>query len=384
MGQQDETSLEKPKLTVEDQAIESQLKIADGNRAELQKALDDAPEEHRQAIRFLVGNMVPQDLRSVSAEFLLEDVRLAYEAREASPWKDQVSESLFFNNVLPFANVSEKREKWRAKLREICLPIIKDCSTTEEAALAINKQLFKTIKVKYSTKRKRADQSPSESMEQGRASCTGLTILYVDACRSVNVPARLVGIPSWTTKRGNHTWAEVWANNDWHFAGAAEPDPKGLDRGWFVKDASMADASKRMNSIYAVSFARSETTFPMVWARGWRNSIHAINVTERYTRDQSKETPRQTDLVTARIRVWNLGKSSRIATPIEIRQPEEQTVLGQGRSTGNEADMNDLFEVNLAPNGTYEAILGTGDDQQTLQFKTNAEATQLIEIELTQ
>ena len=38
--------------------------------------------------------------------------------------------------------------------------------------------------------RKRNNQSPQESIEQGKATCTGLSIILVDACRAVGIPAR--------------------------------------------------------------------------------------------------------------------------------------------------------------------------------------------------
>ena len=57
----------------------------------------------------------------------------------------------------------------------------------------------------------------------------------------------------WTNGRGNHTWVEIW-DGDWHFVGAAEPDPNGLDRGWFAHDASLAVKDDREHAIYASSF----------------------------------------------------------------------------------------------------------------------------------
>ena len=81
---------------------------------------------------------------------------------------------------------------------------------------------FGQLSVKYSTARKRANQSPKESIEQGLASCTGLSILLADACRSVGVPARLAGIPSWKNKNGNHTWVESVGRWVAIYKGAAE------------------------------------------------------------------------------------------------------------------------------------------------------------------
>ena len=91
-------------------------------------------------------------------------------------------------------------------------------------------------------------------METGLASCTGLSILLVDACRALGIPARIVGCPLWVNKRGNHTWVEVWDEGVWKFTGAAEYDSKGLNRGWFAGTASTCDSTKPVHCIYASSF----------------------------------------------------------------------------------------------------------------------------------
>ena len=363
--------------------LEDRLKLAEGNRVEIEKALREAPEEHQKAIRFLIRNMRRADLQTLTADFILEDVRLAYEARASYPWASQVPESVFINDVLPFANLDEKREEWRAKLAEICKPIVKDCTTTEQAAQAINQHLFKIVKVKYSRKRKKAKQSPSESIEQGLASCTGLAILLVDACRSVGVPARVVSVLSWTNRRGNHTWVEIWSESGWHFTGAAEYDPAGLNRGWFNGAAALADKTNRTHSIYAVSFARTDETLPFVRSKDSENAVYAVNVTDRYTKNNDKKVKVDKDQVIVRIRVWNPGKTNRVEMPVQVRLASDDSSIGKGKSTGDQADMNNMFEVTLKQNTDYEIRLGQGDQIQTHKITTDATETQLVEIELT-
>ena len=209
--------------------------------------------------------------------------------------------------------------------------------------------------------------------------------MLIDACRSVNVPARLVGIPSWTDKRGNHTWVEIWSDGDWHFTGAAEYNADGLDRAWFTKSASLADKSSKQHSIYATSFAKTKTTFPG-WSLDWRNPVFAINVTDRYTANKKLDEPKtkaNKDDIVVRVRVWNADKTARVVVPIEVRLAEDQSSLGKGKSTGNEADMNDMFETTLKQNTKYEIRLGAGDTIKTHQFTTNKSKTQLVEIEMT-
>ena len=377
---------------VQSNPLETRYELAGKNRTEIEQAVKQAPKEHRTAVEFLIQNMRQKDLQSLSAEFLLDNVRVAYEARAAAPWASQVSDDLFFKDILPYANVDEKRENWRGKLREICWPIVKDCKTTGEAAQELNKQLFKKVKVKYSTKRKKANQSPSESMDSGLASCTGLSILLVDACRSVHVPARLVGIPRWSNKNGNHTWVEVWDNGDWHFTGAAEYNKDGLDRAWFQRDASLADKTKRMNSIYAISFTRTDTVFPIVWSVGRDNASYAINVTDRYAPPKSDSPKADPNKVQVRIRVWNTAKSERVATSVTVvsakqndqqndQSTKDQTKLS-GTSPSNTADMNDMLEFELQRGMKYELQIKNEDNVQK-QVITAADAkSQLVEVRL--
>ena len=191
-------------------------------------------------------------------------------------------EDIFLDNVLAYANVNESRDPWRKEFYDLCMPLIKDCKTPGAAAALLNRSVFPKLKVGYSTQRKKPHQSPRESIEQGKASCTGLSIILSDACRSVAIPARLVGTPLWSNNSGNHTWVEVW-DNGWHFTGACEPDPKGLDRGWFVGNAAQAKKDSAIHAIYAASFRKTPLSFPMVWSPG-RKDVYAENVTDHYNR----------------------------------------------------------------------------------------------------
>lgn len=368
--------------------IDTRLELAGKNQAELEQALKLAPKDQRAAVEFLILNMGKKDLQTLSADFLLDNVRVAFEARAAAPWASQVSDELFLNDILPYANVDEKRENWRAKLRKICWPIVKDCKTTGEAAQELNKQLFKKVKVKYSTKRKKANQSPSESMDSGLASCTGLSILLADACRSVHVPARLTGIPKWSNKNGNHTWVEVWDEGDWHFTGAAEYNADGLDRAWFKRDASLADKSKRINSIYSISFTPTETVFPIAWSADRGNRIYAVNVTDRYA-PPSKEIPKaDSGKIQVRIRVWNSDRTERVATtvtvvPTKTGKSSDSTVKLSGTSPSNTADMNDMLEFELKRGTEYQLEVENGKLLKQAQlFTTDDDVNQLIEVEL--
>jgi hypothetical protein len=211
----------------------------------------------------LLTNIPERDLKSLTGEFILSDINLAYEARAKYPWAAAIPKEIFFNEVLPYANLNEKRDDWRGDFMKRFGPVVADCKTAGEAAQLLNRKVFKELKVSYhATKRLKPDQSPSESMDIHFASCSGLSFILVDACRAVGIPARIAGTALWSDKSGNHTWVEVW-DGQWRFIGAAEPGE--FNKTWFAENAAKADDSAVEQRIHAVSFRHTDEPFLMVW-----------------------------------------------------------------------------------------------------------------------
>ena len=256
------------------------LGAAEKNQGELIKAIVKCPAAHREAMAFLLVNMPPDDLTSLKADFLLDNVDYAYRARQAVPWGKALPDELFFNYVLPYANLNERRDNWRKDFFDRFRSVVKDCKTPGEAALALNKAVFPTLNVRYHpTKRPKPDQSPYESTTAHYASCTGLSIMLADACRALCVPTRTVGT-QWTKVGGNHTWVEVW-DRQWNFVGAAEPAK--LNHTWFFANASQADPTLLIHRIYAASYAQTGKYYPLVWLP-YDEDVPGTDVTAFYTR----------------------------------------------------------------------------------------------------
>lgn len=263
------------------QGFADQLKLAGDKASTWTSAIEKAPADHRVAVAFIVSNMPESDLKSLSADFILKNVQIAYDARYATPWAESVPLELFFDQVLPYASINERRDDWRSDFQNRFLPMVRQLKSADEALQKLNIEVFKAFNVKYhATKRPKPDQSPYESIEAGFASCTGLSILLIDACRAVGIPARFVGTPSWTTVRGNHSWVEVFTDQ-WRFVGACEPSR--LDETWFLDNASKANEENPMNRIYATSFRKTGQHFPLVWNRELK-SVNGLDVTRWYTR----------------------------------------------------------------------------------------------------
>ena len=319
-------------------------------RIDASEALRAAPAPQRRGLEFILENMPRRDREGLSTEFLLENVALAYEALDQAPWGKTIPEDIFLNEILPYAALSERRDDWRKTLREKCLPLVKDSKTPSEAAHRLNQTLFDLVKVRYSTQRKKPDQSPLESMELGLASCSGLAILLVDACRSVGIPARLAGTPNWIDHAGNHTWVEIW-DQGWRFAGAAEPSPEGLDHAWFVPMAAQALKDVPEHAIYAASFKKTGLAFPLNWVKG-ENPVSAVNVTDRY---RAAAAPAALDRTRLLVDVRERG--TRVAARVLVDDAGPPPLRLEGTAKDGRSDTNDILAFELPRERTYDLTI---------------------------
>ena len=326
------------------------IERAGDNKAELSKALKTVPDGQRRGLEFLISYMPEKDLRSLKAQFLLENVALAYKARSTFPWAKKVPEAIFFNDILPYAVLNERRDNWRQDFYDRFSKHVKEAKTMEEAIIAVNAAARDELKVDYSTKRKKADQSPYESMDTHMASCTGLSILLNDAFRAVGIPSRVAGIPAWTTKPGNHNWVEVWtpSNKQWQFT-EYYPDKKGLNHGWLVSDAAQANPKSLIHSVYATSWKPNHSHFPMVWNFDDK-SVNAVNVSNFYIKLGGADKVGSNNLCELRIDFTRNAK--RISVPVKLQQAD--ILLHSGTTPSATRDMNQFLTHKVKPGQLYQ------------------------------
>ena len=341
--------------------------IASSERGdELKAALESVDKSQRKDMAYLIINMPDFDRNGIDLELLKENVEYANIAREQFAWAQQLPEEVYLCDVLPYAVVDEVRDSWRKELYAIFAPEVEGCATMYDAICAVNANIPRLTGVDYNTLREKTNQSPSESMRQGMASCTGLSILLVDAYRAVGIPARFVGTASWHDNRGNHSWTEVWLDGEWRVTEYYFPSQ--LDHLWFMPDASKAKADDRTYAIYATRFAGGDDWFPMVWANGEEGAsvdelpqwVGAENVTEHYIDLAYEQYTRHLEAGThtfLRIAGYKeQGKTEqsgdRVAMGVDIFRGTEQ--MGGGLTAGELRDMNDFFSVLLPKNTEYE------------------------------
>lgn len=332
--------------------LQKTIKNAGENAKELKKALHTVSKEQKEGMAYLISYMPKRDAMSLTANFLIENVKLAYQARKKYSWCKQLPDSIFFNEVLPYANFNETRENWRADFIQRFAPYVEKCNTVEQAIDSINKNINKIVGVEYNTKREKADQSPFESMKQHMASCSGLSIILTDAFRSVGIPSRIAGTPMWTNMKGNHNWSEVWIKGKWFFT---EFYPDKLNHSWFLSDAGKANPQKKEHWIYAASWKPTGTHFPLVWDEKIKY-IPAKNVTSRYVALYQKQLANQNLndnelIVNVVLFKSNLDGSQRIATEITVSKDGKKVNWGYTPSPVD--DLNKFLKFKLQKNTDY-------------------------------
>ncbi|MCP5537400.1 MAG: hypothetical protein H7A51_14355 [Akkermansiaceae bacterium] len=344
----------------------------------LQAYVGNLEGEQREAGEFLLKYMPKQDRGTLSLELFRENLEQAYIAREQYPWAKALPKELFFNDVLPYALIDETRDPWRKRLRELYEPKVKDCKDIREVSEVIGGQIVKLTGVNYDTKREKACQSPAESLRQGMASCTGLSILMADSLRACGVPARLAGIPLWGTLEGNHTWIEIHDGTGWNMSDYGSV-PKEWNKGWAIERCAYSDPARPIHGIFATSYRSTKLMYPLIW--DWKvpasagrvgndqlyaqqrdqdgkltelkwvfqkTPVYAVDRTEKYiAMAGGRKIPIPKGQACVTVRAFVKGTDARVDVP--VRASRDGKRIFEGRTATSTQDLNDYIRIICPP-----------------------------------
>ena len=146
----------------------------------------------------------------------------------------QVPQPLFLDSVLPFSNVNEAVSNWRPLLHDATLPLITSAATADnkelddysitELVYIVNEGLWSTAfnkTILFKSSQTPLIYDPMSVLAFSYASCTGVSIFFINALRSIGIPARIAGTPAWNRveENGNHNWVEVGPESDTNTGG---------------------------------------------------------------------------------------------------------------------------------------------------------------------
>lgn len=192
-------------------------------------------EEENMLLQFLFAYMPLNDLADYNGEMFLSHIRKTLKIRNSVPWGKHIPDHLFLHFVLPYRVNNENIEDSRVFLFDQLFNRVKDLTLTE-AILETNYWCHE--KATYTGNDIRT-VSPLTLMRTTLGRCGEQSTLAVAALRSLCIPARQCYTPRWAHCDSNHAWVEAWADGQWHFLGACEPEAR-LNQGWFRAPAKRA------------------------------------------------------------------------------------------------------------------------------------------------
>ncbi len=192
-------------------------------------------EEERVALEFLYAFMPFVDLADYNGGLFLQHVRHSLEVKRTVPWGSEISGTMFLHFVLPYRISNEMIEDYRPYFFQELYGRTSGL-TMAEAILETNHWCHE--RATYTATDPRT-ASPLTVVRAARGRCGEESALLVAALRSLCLPARQVYTPRWAHTDSNHAWVEAWADGQWHFLGACEPEPR-LNMGWFAGPAKRA------------------------------------------------------------------------------------------------------------------------------------------------
>ncbi len=167
-------------------------------------------------------------------------IDLAFDAKISFQYTDLLPQSIFYEYVLNYANVNENRNNIRPYLNQYLIqplffpnsssspsaesPVVpllptKSNHTMVDAIHLINTNMWCLLApsrhadcIRFVSGQTPVIFDPMSVLTFGYGSCTGISILLVQALRTAGIPARLAGTPAWNqnVQHGNHNWVEVW------------------------------------------------------------------------------------------------------------------------------------------------------------------------------
>lgn len=217
--------------------LELALHYADTNRTELEKVLrhyEGDSLKHRAAV-FLIENMPYHfgydmnnqqiaDCRTLTADYLIENIELAFQVREKA-WNRDIPFADFCRYVLPYRCLYEMPSGMRRQLMETYLPRLDSLQpkSIAEAARIIHAQFHLTFLEGAAPKHY---PSVEEIYRARTGKCDGMLLLSTHILRAVGIPAT-IDYTQWSHRDGSHFWGNV-LNNDGEFQPyAPENEPPG-------------------------------------------------------------------------------------------------------------------------------------------------------------
>lgn len=153
-----------------------------------------------------------RDVERITAEYLIENIDLAFEAWRTKPWSQQYSFDVFQQYILPYRGSNEPLSSWRKDCMAQWADLdrrLTDPTDAREAARVIREEVNDWIRFSDLYYLHPTDQSYAEMRRSGVGRCEDISNLAGFALRANAIPVATDFTPWWANRDNNHAWEVV-------------------------------------------------------------------------------------------------------------------------------------------------------------------------------
>ena len=154
---------------------------------------------------------IRDDLKVLSADYLIKNIDQAYESWQTAPWQTSVSFDAFCNYILPYNSYYEYPENWRSLIRGKYQYIMDDPEipkTLEDVACALVDEEKTWFSWTGDFAAYPSAISISNLLKSHKGSCTDMANLAAYAAKSLGIPVAMDYVHRWGNG-GTHAWSAL-------------------------------------------------------------------------------------------------------------------------------------------------------------------------------
>jgi hypothetical protein len=149
------------------------------------------------------------DLETITADYLIENIDLAFKAWRTRPWAADISFEVFCEYILPYRGSNEPVEEWRAECIRRFEDItgqLENAESLTEAGRKIQGRSRRWVGFSKLYYLHPTDQGFGEMLESRTGRCEDMSNMMGYACRANAIVAAQDYTPFWANRDNNHAW----------------------------------------------------------------------------------------------------------------------------------------------------------------------------------
>lgn len=150
-----------------------------------------------------------EDEKTITADYLINDIDLAFHAYETLPWTKQYSWEDFKEYILPYRGSTEPISNWRRYFWEEFADLRDSTNDALELAFLVNDRARKLFTFKDVFYYHPADQGLEDMLKNGYGRCEDMTNFAIYAMRANGLAITSDYTPYWPDRSNNHAWNSI-------------------------------------------------------------------------------------------------------------------------------------------------------------------------------